>query len=221
MSNILIDTSITLGRILRTKSLLWVCLCSLMAVASTWADAPANTVAASEPHRLIDETTVKVIAVLKSGVDPVNKPEEFIQKLSVVLDPVVAFDFIAKGVMGQYAKQVSPEQRKQFSKSFKQGLVSTYGRGVSSFNDVDIVVLPPTKPLGNQRSTTVVQEVRTSGGVNKVAYSMAKTRDNQWKMTNVVLNGINLGQTFRSQFAATVSKNNGDVAKTINEWGKG
>ena len=37
-------------------------------------------------------------------------------------------------------------------------------------------------------------------------------------MINVVLNGINLGQTFRGQFAAAVEKNNGDLAKTINEW---
>jgi phospholipid transport system substrate-binding protein len=39
-------------------------------------------------------------------------------------------------------------------------------------------------------------------------------------MINVILNGINLGQTFRGQFDAEVKRNKGDVIKTINEWGK-
>lgn len=175
----------------------------------------------SEPHNLVANTTQQVLEVLEAGVDPVKRPEEFIRKLSAVLDPVVAFDYIAEGVMGVYAKQASPEQKKQFTSAFKQGLVNTYGKGVAGFQQLDIEVLPPKAPVGDSRRVTVLQEVRSGGGVNKIAYSMAKNRAGEWKMINVVLNGINFGQTFRSQFSATVNKHNGDLVKAISEWENG
>ncbi len=177
--------------------------------------------AESDPHQLVEATTNNVLELLKTGIDPVKAPDEFVAKLSEVLDPVVAFDYIAKGVMGVHAETATPEQLKQFSQAFKKGLVNTYGKGIGGFQDLTITVLPPSKPVGDSRRTTVIQEIGASSGVTKVAYSMAKNRQGQWKMINLVLNGINFGQTFRGQFAAAVEKNGGDLDKTILEWEKG
>ena len=134
---------------------------------------------------------------------------------------MVAFDYIARGVLGRYAKDLSLEQQQKFAYSFKKGLVTTYGKGVSGFQGLTIQVKPPLESIGDARKATVVQEIVTSSGVTKVSYSMAKNRQDQWKMVNLILNGINFGQTFRGQFAAAVEKNNGDVNKTIEEWEKG
>lgn len=174
----------------------------------------------SIPHQLVQDTTLKVINVLEGGLDPVKEPELFVEKLSVVLDPVVAFEYIARGVLGTYANQVSSDQVKQFSSSFKQGLVNTYGKGMTTFGNIELAVLPPEAPLENQRRIAVVQEVRNGTSLNNVTYSMARNKAGEWKMINLVLNGVNLGLTFRGQFAAAVEKNDGDVTKTINEWGQ-
>jgi len=175
----------------------------------------------SEPHRVVAETTDKVLSFLETGIDPVATPDKFVEGLSEILEPSVAFQFIAKGVMGVHAKNASPEQIDQFSAAFTKGLVNTYGKGVSGFQGLDITVLPPKQPIGDKRRTAVIQEIRSASGVTKVAYSMAKNRQNKWKVINLVLNGINFGQTFRGQFAAAVEKNGGDVEKTILEWEKG
>lgn len=174
----------------------------------------------SEPHKVIQATTLKVLSAIDSGLDPIKEPEKFVEQLSSILDPVVAFDYIARGVMGNYSKQVTAEQVKQFSSAFKLGLVNTYGKGMSNFSDLEVAVLPPAQPIGEERKTTVVQEIRGASSTNQVSYTMAKNNKGEWKMINVVLNGINLGQTFRGQFAAEVEKNKGDVVKTINDWGK-
>lgn len=174
----------------------------------------------SAPHKVVQETTKHVLDALTSGLDPVAEPELFVDELSKILDPVIAFDYIARGVMGTYAKQVTAEQVAQFAKSFKLGLVNTYGNGMSSFSDLAIAVLPPKTPLGDERRTVVVQEISGGASTNQVSYSMAKNKQGQWKMINVTLNGINLGQTFRGQFDAEVKRNEGDVMKTINEWGQ-
>ena len=174
----------------------------------------------SAPHKVVQETTKHVLDALNSGLDPVAEPELFVDELSKILDPVIAFDYIARGVMGNYAKQVTAEQVAQFAKSFKLGLVNTYSNGMSSFSDLAIAVLPPKTPLGDERRAVVVQEISGGASTNQVSYSMAKNNLGQWKMINVILNGINLGQTFRGQFDAEVERNEGDVIKTINEWGQ-
>jgi phospholipid transport system substrate-binding protein len=197
----------------------WLCVLVLVGgMVSSWASAQTIT---SEPHALIHTTTEKVLALLKTDIDPVKSPDEFVAKLSEVLDPVVAFEYIAKGVLGVHAENASPEQVKLFAESFKKGLVNTYGKGLSGFQGLDIEVLPPVSPVGDARRATVVQRITTASGVVKVSYSMGKNRQGQWKMINLVLNGINFGQTFRGQFAAAVERNNGDVAKTIQQWENG
>jgi len=190
---------------------------------STWAAAKVNVVEVtfdSVPHKIVQETTQSVLEALNDGLDPIKQPDIFVEELSKILDPVIAFNFIARGVMGNYVKQASKEEVTQFAEVFRVGLVNTYGKGISNFGNLEISVLSPKKKLGNKRRTVVVQEIRGANNTNQISYSMAKNKQDQWKMINVVLNGINLGQTFRGQFSAEVRKNKGDLAKTIREWGQ-
>ena len=176
----------------------------------------------SAPHQVVQQATVDVLAAIETGdLDPDKDAQAFVDKLTDILDPVVAFEFIARGVMGSYAKKVDKSQVKQFSEAFKLGLVNTYGKGLSGFGDLEITVLPPKEDIANKKRVIVTQELKGAASTNTVAYTMQKNKKGQWKMTNIVLNGVNLGQTFRSQFASEVKQNKGDVTKTINEWGKG
>lgn len=174
----------------------------------------------SKPHLLVQKTTVDVIAAVEGGkLDPAKDPQKFVNTLTEILDPIVAFERIAKGVMGKHAKGVEASEVKRFSESFKLGLVNTYGKGLSGFGDLVIKVLPPEVPVDEAKRILVVQELKGQSSTNQVVYTM-RVIDGNWKMTNIKLNGVNLGKTFRSQFAAAVKENKGDVVKTINEWGK-
>jgi phospholipid transport system substrate-binding protein len=37
-------------------------------------------------------------------------------------------------------------------------------------------------------------------------------------IVNIIVNGVNLGLTFRNQFQALANNNNGDIKKTLNGW---
>jgi phospholipid transport system substrate-binding protein len=174
----------------------------------------------SAPHKVVQDTTKRVLEAVTGGLDPVGEPELFVNELSKILDSVIAFDYIARGVMGSHAEQATAEQVSQFAEAFKLGLVNTYGSGMSGFSDLAIAVLPPKTPVGDERRVVVMQEISGGSSTNQVSYSMAKNNQDEWKMINVILNGINLGQTFRGQFNAEVKRNKGDVSKTINEWGR-
>ena len=46
-------------------------------------------------------------------------------------------------------------------------------------------------------------------------------KNGQWKVINVIINGINLGKTFRGQFTQSSLKNDGDIDKVIASWDSG
>lgn len=188
----------------------------LLLCASVLSAAPSS---AQTAHELVADVTVK----LKTQVDQnrhflSTQPETYYNAVGSVLEPVVDFNFIAMSVMGPYAQQATPEQRERFLAVFKTGLISTYAKGMAGFGDLDIVVLPPTDALNGQRRVNVEQEVRSPDGkINRISYTMGLNKSGQWKLINVVLNGINLGKTFRSQFMQSMKKL-GSIDAVINDW---
>ena len=55
----------------------------------------------------------------------------------------------------------------------------------------------------------------SSNGLVPVTYQMVLDNQGQWKVRNLILNGINLGLTFRNQFASTVEAHHGNLDKAI------
>jgi phospholipid transport system substrate-binding protein len=62
--------------------------------------------------------------------------------------------------------------------------------------------------------------VAPDGKVYPMEYSVMKMPAGDWRIRNVIVNGINLGLTYRNQFAAAVTSpaNRGDLDKVIAGW---
>ncbi len=174
----------------------------------------------SDAHGIVREITREMLTVIKESAPDKVGQDVFREKVLEVLDPVVDFDFIARSVMGPYSKGASEAQREEFAKVFKIGLVDTYAKGVSGFGNRDIVTLPPNGDIGGQRRISVEQKIEGSDGTDHLSYTMAQNRQDQWKLINVVLNGVNLGKTFRNQFAQAMVKYGNDIDQVISHWGQ-
>lgn len=172
------------------------------------------------PYTMIEGVSQKLLGVIRTNSQYANSdPQKYYTAVEGVLNPVVDFDFIARGVMGRYAKQATATQRSRFTSTFRRDLVATFARGVANFGDLDVkVVNPGTLPSGNR--VNVLQEVRSEEGTTKVSYTLVRNRSGQWKLINVILNGVNLGKTFRSQFAQSM-QTYGDIDKVISNWSAG
>ncbi|KUJ83978.1 MULTISPECIES: phospholipid-binding protein MlaC [Microbulbifer] len=187
-------------------------LCTLLL--SFWAPAAS---AAQNPYTVIEGVSQSLLGVIRSNSQYLNSdPQRYYSAVDNVLEPVVDFDFIARGVMGRYAKQASAAQQSRFASTFRRDLVATFARGVASFGEMDVrVVNPGSTPKSNR--VNVLQEVRSQEGITKVSYTLVRNRAGQWKLINVILNGVNLGKTFRSQFAQAM-QTHGDIDKVIANW---
>lgn len=180
----------------------------------------ASVSAQSEgPREVVEHMTVDILQVLKDKRHLLDEqPEAFYGAVSDVLSPIVAFEYIAKGVMGKYGKQATAEQKQRFSDVFQMNLISTYAKGMAVYGDQEVVVEPLDGEVGSRRKVSVLQTVRGEDGENTVAYTMGKSKDSgEWMLLNVTINGVNLGITFRSQFAQAMKKK-GDLDEVINGW---
>ena len=50
-----------------------------------------------------------------------------------------------------------------------------------------------------------------------LSYKLRKSKDG-WKIVNIIINGVNLGLTFRNQFQALAVSHNENISDTLRNW---
>jgi len=184
----------------------------------------AAEAAATDARAAIQTTTDQLLAVIKDGKGYFDTdPERFYQAVQKVLDPAIDFDTFSRGVMAVNYKKATPTQRDQFEATFKSGLIRTYGKALLSFTDEKISVLPADRPQTQPDKDSVKTEiVSKEGKVYPVIYSMRLDKDGVWRVYNIIINGINIGLTYRNQFSTSMKapENHGNLDAVISAWGE-
>lgn len=172
-----------------------------------------------DPFQQVDQVTVALLDAISQyrGGYPANE-QVFFGQITAILEPHVDFSYMAKNVMGPYGKKANAQQRRGFAEAFKLGLVETYGRGLMSFNNEKIVVVNRQLLKEVQRKIVVKQEIHGADKVYPLSYTVRRKKTGRWMITNVVINGINLGKTLRNQFIQSAKKSAGDIDVVIANW---
>ena len=176
----------------------------------------AETISA---HEHAERTHNNIILILQTKNALFEEDSElFIQEISNAFSPIVDFQRIARNVMGKHYKVSTSAQRDRFSEAFRTSLLNTYSKTLIEFKDEKIIVLPPKNKSRTPNKVKVDIEIITSSKSYPGVYSMYLDKNNEWKIINIVVNGINLGLTFRSQFYSLMEKNNNDISIVIDKW---
>jgi phospholipid transport system substrate-binding protein len=187
---------------------------------------------AQTPDQLVTQTTEKVLTLAQDAKGYYDKdPERLNKQVEAVMSESVDFDGFARGVMGTYAsdqkyKALKTDQERQafnaritkFTEIFRHGLVDTYAKGLLKFNGQRIETVGGRSSVTGSNAT-VVQNIY--GGADKpyvVQYSLRQDAGGIWKLRNVIIEGVNLGQTYRNQFASSAEQYGGDLDKVIANW---
>ena len=171
-------------------------------------------------HDVIQNATTKLLSDLKANKETYRKnPESLYSALNGILGPAIDAEGISRSIMTvKYSHQATPEQISRFEENFKRGLIQFYGNALLEYNDQVIRVLPQTGKQDGDRTSVAMEVVGTHGEIYPVTYTMVNL-NNEWRVRNIVVNGINLGKLYRDQFAESMQRNGGDLDKTINNWG--
>ena len=170
-------------------------------------------------HEYAERTHSNIIEIIKTRNQLfLDNPDLFTKEISDAFGPIVDFKRISRNVMGKYAKDASPKQLEDFTEVFENSLLDTYASTLVEFKDEKINVLPPTGPTSSKTKARVNIEIVTSSNTYPGRYSMYLDKDNDWKIINIEINGMNLGKIFRNQFYSLMEKNKEDINLVIEKW---
>ncbi len=197
----------------------WLGLLALLA-APLRADV-ANAVKADTAHEAVELATGEVLALIKEGQTYVaDDPDRFYVEVEALLRPLIDFKRFARNVMGVHYRAAQPPQRERFAESFKWSLVRTYAVALTEFRDGKVEVLPPKRPPRSPDRADVTQEITYQGRTYVVVYKMRRNKQQAWRVQNIVIEGVNIGLNYKSQFAAAMKdpKHSGDLDQVIDAW---
>ena len=143
----------------------------------------------------------------------------YFSEIEGVLNTFVDFEAVAEVVMNRYASAASELQKQRFANILKTTLTRFYGASLISYSGEQLIFLPPSSPDSDPRADTVVgMELRGSDMNLRLQYQMFVNENNEWKLKNLSLAGINLGRQYFTQFSALMSEYDEDIDLVLNNW---
>ena len=172
-----------------------------------------------DPYIFIDSNAQKMVQVLIENKDLFSKDREaYENKIKEIFDPMIDFRRVAASVMGKkYYQASSPKQRKDFVAIFRNSLLDTYAETLAQWGDQSINTLPGEVDWSGLKSIEVKQMLDTGSSKYPISYKLRKS-DDQWMIVNIIVNGVNLGLTFRNQFQALANNHDGNIEVILMNW---
>jgi phospholipid transport system substrate-binding protein len=143
----------------------------------------------------------------------------YFSEIEGVLNTFVDFEAVAEVVMNRHASAASEVQKQRFANILKTTLTRFYGASLISYSGEQLIFLPPSSPESDPRADTIVgMELRGSDMNLRLQYQMFINENNEWKLKNLSLAGINLGRQYFTQFSALMSEYDEDINLVLDNW---
>lgn len=208
-----------------------------MALASATGTSRAADTDAPDPgsvsaRAVLEDLTARVLAVIDAARIYVDEdPQRYYDAVHEVLDPFVDYRGFARGIMGEYAtgaryrsldqagRAALREQLDRFSETIRIGLIRTYSKGLLAFGGSRVELDDSDGTEAGARRAALRQLIYSDAAQPYVMiYQMARDKQGVWRLRNLVVENINLGQIYRSQFEAAARRFNGDLDAVIDNW---
>ena len=172
------------------------------------------------------QTVTQRIDRLKQSVDGRSAyyrqhQRELRQLLEQTIVPVADFPYISARVMGQYYRGATAQQRAAFATAFQNSALDTLTHGLVSFDYESLNIASSALRSRYDDQVDVALDVASGDGKHyPVSFTMG-VRNGEWKVINVIVNGLNLGLTFRNQFDQAMQQNGNNYDAVIGHWDSG
>ena len=173
-----------------------------------------------DPYNFIDSNAQKMVFVLTKNSELFETDREtYEQKIKDIFEPMIDFRRVAASVMGKkYYLLATKEQRAQFVEIFKDSLLDTYAETLAQWGDSTISTqFQDDFSYKELKTVEVKQTLDTGSSKYPISYKLRKDKEG-WKIINIIINGVNLGLTFRNQFQALAISNNEKIESTLDNW---
>jgi len=159
-----------------------------------------------KPDELVKKVTDDVLAAVKSDKELAAGDKQKALKLAEekVL-PHIDFQEATRLAVGRSWREATSEQKQKLTNEFRRMLVRTYSSAISTYEGQTLKTLPVHMKAGETDVTVRNQYIRPGGKPVQLDYQMHKTADG-WKIYDIIVEGVSLVLTYRSEFDAVVKQ---------------
>ena len=172
-----------------------------------------------DPYIFIDENAQKMVRVLTEDSSLFETDRALYEnQIKEIFEPMIDFRRVAASVMGKkYYLLATKEERAEFVLIFRDSLLDTYAETLAQWGDSTITTEFPKNKEELSKNVEVKQTLDTGTSKYPISYKLRKSKDG-WKIVNIIINGVNLGLTFRNQFQALAVSHNENISDTLRNW---
>ena len=166
----------------------------------------------------INENAVYFLTIIKTeGSKYDEKPDEFKEKLKNIWEPMVDVGLVSRLILSKAYKTATEEQILLFQTRTKKLLLDTYITALLEFEDYE---LETSRKIKENKNKTLEVEINffSASDSFKAKFALYKNKQGELKIINIIIDGINLGLTFRNQFQDNLKNENYDLDKAIETW---
>ena len=165
----------------------------------------ATPAVAQSPSQVVDALANQVVSVLKNSALDTQQKRTEIQNIAYT---AIDFPTLCKLVLARNWPKFSPTQRGEFEQEFKEHLSMTYGRNVDNYKNEKVAILGERPEARND--VTVQTKILRGGSDDVVVDYRLRENEGQWKIIDVIIEGVSLVSNFRSQFQDIVANGGPD-----------
>jgi phospholipid transport system substrate-binding protein len=165
--------------------------------------------AAADPAAVITSLGNQALEVLGNNVDPKLRVARFRQLFSEDFD----VPGIARFVLGRYWRIATEPQQQEFVKLFADYIALAYSNRLAEYSGETLRVTGSRPaPDGSVVSSEIV---RPNGAPPAKVDWVLTPHDGAYKISDVVVEGVSMAVTQRSEFASVIQRNGGQVQGLI------
>lgn len=169
--------------------------------------APVSASMQGTPSQLVLNNSQRVLTTLEKRRAEFSKNRVALRQfISTEFNAMFDRDYAARLVLGRHARGADDQDVKLFADALADNLMQRYGSSLLDFNTQLRVRVKSESMLAQGQGVKVSSEFLRQGGESiPVTYFMRKI-GTQWKVYDVMVEGVSYVQTFRNQFDAELQR---------------
>ncbi|AWK86632.1 MlaC/ttg2D family ABC transporter substrate-binding protein [Azospirillum thermophilum] len=180
--------------------------CAALLAVSSWAGRSVLAQADAGAGAFIQSLGNEAIATFSDKSVP---RDQSVQKFRTLLYRGFDVPYIGRFVLGRFWNQATPQQQDEYQKLFEKMIVATYADRFVEYSG-ETFKITGSRPEGDTDAVVTTQIVRPNGPPVNVDWRVRK-RDAGFKIIDVIVEGVSMSVTQRSEFASVISSSGGQI----------
>ena len=169
--------------------------------------AAATATTQGTPSKLVLDNSTRVLAALESRRAEFTKDRAKLRRfVDGEFNQMFDRDYAARQVLGRHGRGASDADVKLFADALADNLMQRYGSSLLDFNTRLQVRVKSETALPRGLGVKVASELVRSGGDPIPVDYLMRQSGGQWKVFDVMVEGVSFVQTFRQQFDAELQR---------------